>query len=247
MASAQVKVGDTRESVFDALGEPTGHADSNGMAAYTFDRGRVVMRDGRVVSHDIVSAEEAQSEREERERQREARVEEGRDLRDRMMGDRAFREWSARERLAFWEAFRQRYPEVETGLDHAMADQQVQMEEQQQVREMELRVAEAEKKAELAQKHSQPQAQQAYGSGWPLVFTDTFQPFAGADRFARAKDLRRRFGDDPHRLTTPVRQPAPDPPTARERFMPLQQYGQPPIRPSTHPHPFKRSHKRHDH
>lgn len=208
-ASAEVAVGDSKKSVIDSLGEPTGQAAMNGVEAYTFERGRVLFRNGRVSSYTIVSEEEAESQRESAERQREERLEEGRELRDEKVNDEAFAESSPRERLAFWEAFRQKYPEVDVGLEGVVAARQVEMQQRQEVRDLELRALEAKAMADVPEKAA-PSAAPYYGAGFPLVFTDPLQRTGVKGKVDLRFDERRTLMP----RTTP-----------RERALPLQDLG----------------------
>lgn len=211
-AFGEVSIGDTHNEVLAELGEPTGFIETNGKEAYSFDRGHVIFRDGRVVSHTIVSEEEAQERRETAERQRQERLEEGLALRDRMHDNEELAAKPARDRLAFWEVFRQKYPDVDVSFEHSVAARQVKAEEQDAMRERETRLAEAEKMAELA-REQQAQVYDPYvRSGFPLVFGDPFSTD------------RKPIDKDKTKVVPPfqVRQPAPLPPTPREQAMPLQ-------------------------
>lgn len=215
---AQVAVGDTREEVLEALGEPTGYVEVNGKEAYSFARGHVILRDGEVVSHAIISEEEAQNRLEATERRREERLEEGLAIRDRMQADEDLAAAPPRERLAFWEVFHQRYPEIDVTFEHSLAAREVKAEEQDEVRDLELRLVEAERMAVLAEEHQPQVTPQYYGSGFPLFFDDFHSSFRFKDhRFKTDSGRARQFQ---------VREPAPMPPTARERAMPLQSYPQ---------------------
>lgn len=128
--------GATREEVRAELGEPNGYIGSNGHEVYYFDRGDVVFRDGRVSSHTIVSEEEAEERRErtarrhaelrrERDERRAARRAEGLAVKEEHVGDPAFNDLPPRARLAFWETFQHRYPEVDVDLHLAVTREEV--------------------------------------------------------------------------------------------------------------------------
>ncbi len=228
-----VAVGDTRETVMETLGEPEGKVEATGQEALSYDRGHVILRNGRVVSHSIVSEEEAQNRRAASDTAREERREEGLALRERILEDPEFAE-SPRDRLAYLEVFRQRYPDVDVGFEHAVAARQVEAEEQRELRELELRFVEAEKMAELAEEQY-AKAPGYVGSGFPLLFGDQFHPgFSPKGKFVTDPAPGLRFQ---------IREPTPLPPTGREQAMPLQSpqvYG-----PAHHPHQHQRQHGLH--
>lgn len=209
---AEIEVGDTEAQVRQELGEPAGTVAMNGQVAYSFDRGHVVLRDGRVVSHSIVSEAEAQQLREAEEQRRQQRMEEGSALRDRMKEDASFANASARERLAFWEVFRTKYPEVDVSFERSVAARQVLAQEQEASRELQGRLIEAEKMAELADQR-EPAHPAYYRTGFPLIF----DPFGA--RVPDKDGFRHGFKSDPG---FPVQHEKFVRPSIREQNMPLQ-------------------------
>lgn len=122
-AAPEIRLGDSLETVIAALGEPIGELHVGSRSLMYFERGNVEFRDGKVVGARLVSPEEAAARREERirlaqdareaaEEARARRVVEGTALRDKKLADPVFMASSATARAAFWEAFREDYPEV---------------------------------------------------------------------------------------------------------------------------------------
>lgn len=72
--AAEVDVGDTYESVIDELGQPVSAFEYKGEQWLEFDRGKVNLKDGKVVSTDLVSPAEAR----ERKKKKEAAAAEAR-------------------------------------------------------------------------------------------------------------------------------------------------------------------------
>lgn len=174
-ASAAVAPGDTREDVIAILGKPSGYIGSERFEILYFDRGEVVLRDGIVQSHTIVSQEEAEQKRaalemerqdyqQRRQEARERRLAEGRAIRDRKTADPEFAAMEPSARLAFWQVFRQKYPEVDIDFEYSVAAQQArlahsermaELERERRLNELERRVAEAEHQARLAEREAQ--------------------------------------------------------------------------------------------
>lgn len=174
-ALAAIAPGDTREDVIAILGKPTGYIGSESYQILYFDRGEVVLRDGLVQSHTIVSQEEADQQRAVRELERQAyqqrkeearerRIAEGKEIRDQKLADPQFAALEPRARLAFWQVFRQKYPEVDVELEYTVALQQTRLahaerlaeaDRQHRLDDLERRVREAEHQAELAEREAQ--------------------------------------------------------------------------------------------
>lgn len=170
-----VFVGDREVEVLEALGQPNGSMGSQDLQVYFYDRGEVFLRDGIVESHTILSQEEAQQRRQEAARKREERLEkerkekeeriaEGRGIRDAKVADEHFNSLSPTARLAFWKAFREKYPEVDVDLEYSVAYQEARLEKaermaeakrERQLHELELRVKEAEYEARRAEREAE--------------------------------------------------------------------------------------------
>lgn len=173
-ASAELRVGDSRDRVIELLGEPTARIAMQKREWLTYDRGQVVVVDGLVNQIDLVSAE-AQAEREAAELRRaeerrlradelrERRIAEGAERREKALQDVRFVSSSGTARLAYWQAFASRYPETDVSLElaKAMADarteesaRRAEAEQQRRVEALEQRVAVAENRAAQAEREA---------------------------------------------------------------------------------------------
>jgi len=200
-AFGEVSVGDTREQVIETLGQPKGYIGSASHQVYYFDRGEVIFRNGLVQSHTLVSQAEAErqdarraeylaardaareAEQQRRAEAREERIAQGTEIRDQRRNDPMFAALPPAERLAFWQVFRQRYPEVDVDFELAVAmqqaravhaEQQAELAREQRLRELEQRVVEAENQARLAEREAQRVRDRRYydgyyGYGYPVV------------------------------------------------------------------------------
>lgn len=168
-------VGDDRAFVLQQLGPPNGHIGSSSFEILYFDRGEVVLRNGSVQSHTLISpadlerrqqaAEQERAARAQRElEERKLRIDEGNALRERALSDPAFAALSARDRMNFWQSFKQTYPEIDVEFEHLLATRQARTEaelqaearrqaaaEEARIRALEQRVEEAERQARIAQ------------------------------------------------------------------------------------------------
>lgn len=169
--SIPIQIGDSIEHVIAHLGKPRGYIGSERYRILYFHQGEVVVRDGIVVSYTLVPIEEADRRREERrlarerhraarEREVEERIAEGQEELDRRLADPAFHALPASARLAYFEAFRRRYPEIDIGLPHSITIEEVRIERQQRLAEvereqrlleLEQRVRESERRAAIAE------------------------------------------------------------------------------------------------
>lgn len=159
------------EEVTAVLGEPLGSLGSDTFRIYHFDRGEVVFRDGQLVSHSLVSEEEARARREEaaehrerlraeREERRAQRYADGEEIKERHLSDPAFSELSPRVRVAFWQRFQRKYPDNDVGLYLTLAREEVreadrlrraEEERERRIMAAEARIAEAEARARQAE------------------------------------------------------------------------------------------------
>jgi hypothetical protein len=125
-ASGDVQVGDTRAQVFAALEKPTKRIQAEQREVYSFDRGQVILEQGRLKSHHIVFAEVAR-ERPEAARLRGARIEHGQERRDSLLDDPDLAGAFPQARLALWHSFHQRSPERGVSFDKSVAAQQARL------------------------------------------------------------------------------------------------------------------------
>ena len=116
-AAFEVALGDDLDAVTAALGEPQGYMLTGTRAVLTYERGKVELRDDKVVSVDLVSPDvaaarktEAEAARRQREAQQAAR---GTRLRDAKLDDPEFLFLPPTQQFAFWRSFRQQYPAID--------------------------------------------------------------------------------------------------------------------------------------
>jgi hypothetical protein len=189
VAIGAISVGDTHQQVMNVLGKPSGYIGSDSFQVYYFDRGEVVFRNGRVESHSIVSQEEAERKQREREldqaaraaeraalaelqaENREKRIAEGTSIRNERRSNPQFNALPASARLAFWQTFMQKFPDVDVEFDYAVALQEARVEhsakvaaqqQEQRMQELERRVRDAEGQARLAEREARYRADYYY-------------------------------------------------------------------------------------
>ncbi len=170
-ATDMVRVGDSLETVRAVLGRPDSFIGIGSRQVLHYERGKVELYDDRVVDVDLVSAEEAEARRLRREEEqfrlaqqllerRLAQEAEGRALRDRQLTDTAFLGSPPSRRIAFWQDFARRYPDVALPPDYDQALREYRLEretartqqlEDARLRSLEARVQEAELRAALAE------------------------------------------------------------------------------------------------
>jgi hypothetical protein len=124
--------GDSADSVQKELGQPEGQIEIGPDRIFFYERGEVVLRDDRVVKHNLITEKEFAEESrrnaerkallaklaEERRLQREA---EGLALKQSKLDDDTFAGRSAAERVTFWRTFQKRYPMVPVDLELSAA------------------------------------------------------------------------------------------------------------------------------
>ena len=133
-AIARVKTGLDRNTVIRLLGWPMGNIrKGNTEILYFGEMGTVTLRDGVVVSSDVVSEEDARLAAEQRVREaaareaaqiadRERRIAEGAAEKQRIATDPAFASMPPGKRLEYWRKFAKAYPEVSVDGDIAAAE-----------------------------------------------------------------------------------------------------------------------------
>jgi hypothetical protein len=136
LQAGAVNVGDSEKQVLDNLGPPRGRLDSGNLAILKYDRGTVTLVDGKVASAWLVSATEAAEQRAQVERAaaarraaeaaaRRTRIEAGKAEKQKTIADPGFAKRKPAERLAYWEDFQRRYPEVPIDRELAGARQEL--------------------------------------------------------------------------------------------------------------------------
>ncbi len=182
-----IQKGDDYAAVVAELGQPNGLAGSDQFLVLSFNRGEVIMRHGKVSSFNLISEQELAN-RQERQQAREAsmamererRLAEGRALLSDRENDPAFIALPASARLAFWDAFRQKYPEIDVDLQYQVVRNEVrherrqyhaQVERERQLRQLEARVRHAELRAESAEREARQAQRQP-----TIVRTHSYYP-----------------------------------------------------------------------
>ena len=179
---ADIQIGDPRERVLDRLGDPVGRVVIRGREWMTYPRGQITLTEGRVTAVDLASEEEVRIGQEKAAQDREAReaaavaararrITEGTALLERARADEAFAGSPASTRLAYWQQFSRRFPEVDVSLELTTAlgemrrDEDVRREAAQAAAErhaLQLRVADAEARAAEAERESRQRDRQVY-------------------------------------------------------------------------------------
>lgn len=210
-ASLALDAGDSLEQTLSELGKPHGSIHIGETTIYYYDRGRVEIHEGQVISADLISKEVFAAQRIEQERVRQIREEELRDLKARRfeegmavlarkLSDPQFLDSPASRRLAYWRAFQRTYPEVTLPEDYVVAleerDAELRLSRaESRVRQLEQRVADAERRVDDArQRESVSYASYAvpYYASYPSVVV------AGGS-YWYSKSARNGCGDRPHR------------------------------------------------
>ncbi len=176
-----VQAGDSMQKVIDILGRPQGVAEMGSKQVMFFDRGEVVLEDGKVAKVDILTAE-AHSDyldrreetrrvsQEQAEARRQQRIERGEAQKASKLSDPVFLSATADVRLRYWSKFRRSYPEVDISqqLDQALDEFEADTKRQEQERrilELEARVRMAEAKAERSERRRYYSFPPYYGGG----------------------------------------------------------------------------------
>ena len=171
ISAAALELGDSVEQVEAELGRADSYIQIGDRKVFYYDRGTVEAVNDEVVEMELVSQEEADAIRQRREEAK-ARMEaerrekalarhaEGIELRERKLNDTSFMNASASKRVAFWRSFRNRYPNVELGIEYEEALRELQLDrklakqeasDQARIAQLERRVLEAEVRAAHAQ------------------------------------------------------------------------------------------------
>ena len=173
-AGEDIRVGDSREQVLAALGEPRGRMEYEAVELLFYDRGRVELENGEVLLVKLVSVEELARKNAEELQARELAAAqrarrmaelyaEGKSVRKVKLADAGFMQSSASERVAYWKRFRERYPNVPVGDAYTLALEEVQtqlvertkeLEQAQRIENLEDRVRDAEDRASYAEERS---------------------------------------------------------------------------------------------
>jgi hypothetical protein len=184
---AAVESGDTREAVIAELGAPTGSAAIGSNTILFFARGEVTLRDNRVVTANVISAEElakreaeqaaALQRMDEAAKARLARLEtEGRAIYAAKKVDSPFAALPVIEQLNYWRAFATRYPMIAVAAEIAPLAERVEHElrmrelaaaSEERLAEIEARVENAEERAARAEREAR-RDRYGYPVGYPV-------------------------------------------------------------------------------
>ena len=184
--AVEVKPGDSLDTVKGILGEPRGSIAAGDYLLLTYDRGRVELDQGVVTSADLMPVEHFQAmqaqdrlAREEARRNTEERrvrlYAEGKTLLEEKRLDPGFQQRPTSDQVAYWRNFRAQYPDVNVDLEYAdalgryqqeLAAMERELARSRELRDLEARVAEAERKAAEAEDRSRRNT--GYYSSYPV-------------------------------------------------------------------------------
>ncbi|MEM7396036.1 MAG: hypothetical protein AAF492_27190, partial [Verrucomicrobiota bacterium] len=161
-AGAVIEPGDAREKVYAELGEPQSYIKSGDYEMMRYPRGRVVLDAGVVTTVEIMSEEtfkvvEAEREAAEKARrtyefERRARLyQQGLAVKEKVLDDVDFFSRPARDRVIFWNNFKERYPDVDVERELQRDMVQWHNDEKRQ-QDVEAEMAQLRRKAALAEK-----------------------------------------------------------------------------------------------
>jgi hypothetical protein len=159
-AAPEVRTNDTAATVIKMLGPPRGEISRGGQRILLYDRGPVLLENDRVVAVELISESdlvrrqaaerqraEARQQAEDAERAR--RIEEGAAELRRTLADAAFTHTPVAEQAAYWDRFRQKYPEVDPGQPAEEAHERwIAQQQEERIREAESALAAAESEPE---------------------------------------------------------------------------------------------------
>lgn len=185
-ASAGIEPGQSRDEVTAVLGAPSGSIIMGGREVLYYERGSVELREGRVVSADLVTAEEARRRREaERaahlawqraEAARRARNKaEGEAELQRLLNDPVFLLGDPDSQVAVWHDVLRRYPEVPAGAHLAQALQRA--EAARDRRERDTRIADLERRTAEAERQARQAAEEIERRRSMTTRTTVFMPY----------------------------------------------------------------------
>lgn len=193
-----IEKGMTRDEVVAELGGPSGLISAKDYELLDYERGRVELREGEVVSFHLISEEELERQRE-REAERKAaearrkkklrkrRYEEGMELKEKMFSSPKYLEKSGKEKVAVLKRFHSKYPRVDISelVDTALEQKKNESliaEKKRRLDRLEKRVQEAEKKAQRAE--------------WRAVQAESDAQNAWRNRYYLDRFHRRKYESD---------------------------------------------------
>ena len=201
--AAEIRVGDSADTVREELGEPAGLIRIDGFEVYYYSRGNVHVQDGIVqrvnlISEEALADKQRRDEEQRRRQQEEAEAHrhelllEGLAIRERMLQDGESGARSPRDQVQAWKDFRTRYPDVplggeyeqalhrlETELERERADAEARARETEmrvKVLELEQRIADAEARARDAEARAREAEQDARYSRSYVAYPVVYTP-----------------------------------------------------------------------
>ncbi len=159
----EIKIGDSKETVLNLLGEPSGFMEINETLVLLFDRGEVVLKNDSVFDFELISQEEADRNKEEVAKRLALLEKEGVALKKEKLADPNFISAPTAYQLAYWKDFRTQYPmvpvndlidslEIKNQKEFALLENQT--EQDQRIAELEYRLSIAEERAKNARRNS---------------------------------------------------------------------------------------------
>jgi hypothetical protein len=161
--ASEIKIGDSKETVLEVLGEPTGFMSINETLVLLFDRGEVVLKNSTVSDFELISQEQADLNKEEVAKRLAVLEQEGLALKKEKLADPNFISSPTAYQLAYWRDFRTQYPmvpvnnlidalEIKNKEERALLEDLT--EQDQRIAELEYRLSIAEERAENARRRS---------------------------------------------------------------------------------------------
>ncbi|MCC5842839.1 MAG: hypothetical protein JJU05_01175 [Verrucomicrobia bacterium] len=174
---ADLRIGDDRLTVLEALGQPQGRIEMGEFERLFYERGEVQLREGLVIRIELISEAAAEARRERQARESESRRERGEAVKAERLADSDFRTRPAAERYAFWRDFRREFPEVDVFVQYTDAKAAAEADAERQrtadrLANVERRVADAEFRAQQAENTARTlntPTRVQYVTPWPVI------------------------------------------------------------------------------
>ncbi|MBL4574790.1 MAG: hypothetical protein JKY51_01650 [Opitutaceae bacterium] len=154
--SNEIKIGDSKDTVLDLLGDPSGFMEINETLVLFFDRGEIILKNDIVSDFDLVSEEEVQLNKKDEIKRLAILEKEGLALKEEKLSDPDFIYAPTIYQIAYWKDFRARYPMIpvnnlidtlEIKNSEELADLRNQTETDQYIKDLEYRLLIAEEQA----------------------------------------------------------------------------------------------------
>ena len=165
-ASSKVEVGQTQQQATEALGKPQGEINLPDKTLLLYPEGEITIHEGVVSKIDLMSDQQFAQDQERQKREHEEwviqqekleadRIAAGEKLKAYKLQNSTFAALPAKDRVEYWRSFQAKFPQVDVSEEIARALESYQAEiaelkNQQRIAELEVEVAQAQKKAEEA-------------------------------------------------------------------------------------------------